>query len=64
MKHEAPKKWKYAYGIISVKTGRLILIQGTLPIYWGREIAEERASNFSNVIVKKIKLESLNEGFK
>lgn len=49
------KKQK-AYAIFNVR-GKLAVIQSTLPIYWKRYVAEERAKAFPGYKVVKIEID-------
>lgn len=61
---ERTNKHKKCYGIFSVKTGRLVLIQGELPIYWSRKVATERTIGFPETKVKRTNLEQIEKIFK
>lgn len=52
---------KYCYAIIRKSTSKLYLESGYLPIFWLKNIANKRALNFSDTIVKRIKLEDLQK---
>lgn len=60
---ESISRKKYVYGIFSTKTNRLVLIQGELPIYWSKKVAEERNTGFLNTCIKKVEFSKLNDLF-
>lgn len=53
-KFSVPKSWKNCYAIVDKETGKLPLIQASIPIYWSRKVANERIFGFTTLMVKKI----------
>lgn len=48
-------KTQIGYAILS-KKGNLAVIQGELPIYWRKDVALKRASNFNGFKVVKVEV--------
>jgi hypothetical protein len=47
---------KLCYAIIEKETGRLLVEDSKLPIYWNRRAAKERAALFPKYEIKKIQI--------
>lgn len=54
-------KQKYYYAVVHKETGKLLLRNSQLPIFWSRNVAHSVAKSWHDYIVQPVSLNSLHK---